>query len=244
MRQETLRPGIIGAARGTFIACLATVAMGSAAKANPHQNLLIAGGQYSTSSQSVYLGSITPLAGGTLGDGYFISPFVGWNRYTFQKNGQTFTGSEPTASLGIGRGWKTKHFDLSLSVAGGYANTNVSPYAPSGSLHGGKWFVEPEIYAHASLPRGVSFTFNGGYLTGLRSYWASTYILVPVTSSFSVGPEADFGGGINYRNHAFALRVSDKVTNSLVVNASAGALTNIPGSYHPYFALNLSVPFQ
>ena len=42
----------------------------------------------------------------------------------------------------------------------------------------------------------------------------------------------------------FALRVADKLTSSLDVDLSAGATTNLPGPYHPYVALNLSVPFR
>lgn len=226
------------------LACLATLATAGRAHADIRQNLFIAGGQYSSSSQSAYAGSIVPFPGATLGKGFFISPFVGLNRYTFRKNGQLFTGTEPAASLGIGHGWTTKTFDLNLSLAGGYSNTRVSPYAPSGSFHGGMWFAEPEIYAHAMLPKGASVTFNAGYLTGVRSYWTTAYLLIPVTSRLSVGPEADFGGGINYRNHAIALRFATRVTNSLEVDFSGGAMTNVPGSYHPYVALNLSVPFK
>lgn len=232
------------ATRG-MVACIVALAGIPAARAGSSaQNLFVGGGSYSASSQFAYAGAIMPLAGGTLGKGFFLSPFASWSRYTFEKDGRTFTGSEPSASLGVGYGWQLPHLDLNLSLAGGYSNTTVTPYAPSGSFHGGQWFAEPEIYAHALLPKGASLTFNGGYLTGLRSYWSSAYLLVPATQSISLGPEVDFGGGINYRTRTYALRVSDKITKSVGVDLSAGATTNLPGPYHPYVALNLSVPFQ
>lgn len=225
-------------------ACLFSLAGIAAARAGSPQNLFVGGGSYSASSQFAYIGSILPLAGGALGKGFFVSPFASWSRYTFEKDGKTFTGSEPSASLGVGYAWQLPHLDLNLSVAGGYSNTTVTPYAPAGSFHGGQWFAEPEIYAHVHLPEGASLTVNGGYLTGLRSYWGSSYLLVPVTRSVSIGPEVDIGGGVNYRTRTYALRVADMITDSVGVDFSAGATTNLPGPYHPYVALNLSVPFR
>ena len=244
MKSASLRRTARRATRAGIVTCISTIAITATARAAPHTNLFIAGGQYANSSQSAYLGAILPLPGGTLGKGFFVSPFAGWNRYTFQKNGQSFTGSEPSASVAIGHAWDEPDFNLSLSVAGGYSNTTVTPYAPKGSFHGGQWFAEPEIYAQLKLPAGATATVNGGYLTGMRSYWSSAYLLVPVSPSISIGPEADFGGGINYRSRTYALRVADKLTSSLDVDLSAGATTNLPGPYHPYVALNLSVPFR
>lgn len=225
--------------------CILVLAGIQAARAgSPPQNLFVGGGSYSASSQFAYAGSIMPLGGGTLGKGFFVSPFASWGRYTFEKNGRTFTGADPSASLGFGYGWQMPHLDLSLSLAGGYSNTTVTPYAPPGSFHGGQWFAEPEIYAQTTLFKNASLTFNGGYLTGLRSYWSSTYLLIPATQSVSIGPEIDFGGGVNYRTRTYALRVADKISNTVGLDFSVGATTDLPGPYHPYVALNLSVPFQ
>jgi hypothetical protein len=230
-------------AQSGFAACLVAVSAAGTAKADPTQNLFIGGGQYSSSSQYVYLGDITPIAGGSLGKGLFVSPFVSWSRYTFQKNGTEFTGSQPAASLGFGYAWTTKPLSVSLSLAGGYSNTSVSPFAPSGSFHGPQWFAEPEIYAQAHLPAGITVTGNGGYLTGSRDFWVTTYAMVPVTAALSIGPEADLGGGINYRNHTIALRLADQLTPRLAFTVSGGATTDVPGSYHPYVGMGLSVPF-
>ena len=208
------------------------------------QSLFIGGAQYSAPSQFVYAGAIIPFAGGRLGQGFYVSPFVGWSRYTFLNNGTTITGSEPAPSLGIGHAWSGKRYSISLSIAGGYSHTSLSPYAPPGSFRGTEWFAEPEVYAEVALPAKSSLVVNGGYLTGLRSYWVSTYAMTPLTGRFSAGAEADFGGGINYRNHTFALRLADQFTNQLTLTASLGAMTNVPGNYHPYIALTVSLPFQ
>jgi hypothetical protein len=231
-------------AQSGLVACLVAVSAAGIAKAAPPVNLFIAGGQYSSSSQYAYLGDITPIAGGSLGKGFFISPFLSWSRYTFQKNGVGFTGSQPAGTIGLGYAWTTQPLSVSLSLAGGYSNTSVSPYVPAGSFHGPQWFAEPEIYAQAHLPAGITVTGNGGYLTGSRDFWATTYALVPVTPTLSIGPEADFGGGINYRNHTVALRLADQLTPNLAFTISGGATTNVPGSYSPYVGLGLSVPFR
>lgn len=213
-----------------------------ASAASP-QNLLISGGNYSSNAQFAYLGAVVPVAGGSLGHGFFVSPFFGWVRYTFQRNGVQFTGTEPAGSLGVGYAWTTDWLNLSLSVAGGYSNTSVSPYVPPDTFHGVQYFAEPEVYAQLKLPAGITWTAIGGYLTGLRSYFVSSYQMVPITPAIAIGPEEDFGGGINYRNQAFALRVNYQVTPGLNVALSGGEQTNIPGSYHPYVAVALNVPF-
>lgn len=232
------------AAKSGILACLVAMSAAELAKAQPPETMIIAGGQYSSVSQYAYLGDITPVAGGSFGQGLYISPFLSWGRYTFQKDGRGFTGTQPAGSLGIGYAWTTQPLSLSLSIAGGYSNTSVSPYAPQGSFHGPQWFAEPEVYAQLHLPAGISVTGNGGYLTGSHSFWVTTYAMVPVTPALSIGPEADFGGGTNYRNHTIALRLTGQLTPSLALTLSGGASTNVPGSYHPYAGLGLSVPFQ
>lgn len=225
--------------------CLALLAWpNSAQAADASQNLLIGGAQFSRTSQFAYLGTILPIDGGTLGHGLFISPFLSRSQYTFSQNGTEFTGTQPSASLGVGYSWSTKQLSVSLSVAGGYSNTTLSPYSPPNAFRGAQWFAEPELYTQLALPAGSSFTFDGGYLTGLRSFFVTTYLQVPVGDAISIGPEADFGGGINYRNHTFALRVSDQLTKRLAVNLSAGATTNVPGNYHPYVGVGFSLPFR
>jgi len=231
-----------GAATLAAIA-LAVVAGVPRAWAAP-QSLAIAGAQYSRSGSYVYLGAIRPIGGGELGHGFFILPFLGWSRYTFRQDGTEFSGNQPAASLAIGRAWSVHGFSLSLSLAGGYSNTTLSPHAPPNSFRGGQWFAEPELWARASLPGGASVTVNGGYLTGLRSYWATAYGQIPITRFVAVGPEVDFGGGTNYRNHTIALRIADQLTPRLALTLSAGATTNVPGSYHPYVSFSLSLPFR
>jgi len=252
MKNENLHRLAVRTASYGSLACVALLAAGRAAQAQStqnqstqnqsSQNLLIAGGQGSSNAQFAYLGMIAPIAGGTLGHGPFVVPFFGWSRYTFNQNGTEFTGSEPSGSLGFGYAWTTNVLSVSLSIAGGYSNTTLSPYAPPGAFKGSQWFAEPQMYAQLKLPAGVTVTGDGGYLTGLRSYFVTSYAQVPVTDAVAVGPEADFGGGINYRNQTFGLRVSDRVTPGLTVALTGGAQTNIPGNYRPYFALALSVP--
>ncbi|HET9148574.1 MAG TPA: hypothetical protein VFN77_11005, partial [Acetobacteraceae bacterium] len=72
----------------------------------------------------------------------------------------------------------------------------------------------------------------------------TTFLLVPLTSRVAIGPEADFGGGINYENHTFALRISGQVTSRLSLAASFGAMTDVPGHFHPYVGFAVTRPFQ
>jgi hypothetical protein len=244
MRTARLNYQGLRAAGPGLLACFLVMTTGRAWGDPPSQSLFIGGAQYSAPSQFAYAGAIIPFAGGTLGQGFYVSPFFGWSRYTFLNNGTEITGSEPAPSLAIGRAWSGKRYSLSLSIAGGYSNTSLSPYAPPGSFRGAEWFAEPEVYAQVALPAKASLTVNGGYLTGLRSFWVSTYAMAPLTGRFSAGAEADFGGGINYSNHAFAMRLADQFTNQLTLTASLGAMANVPGNYHPYIALAVSLPFQ
>lgn len=206
------------------------------------QSLLLGGAQYSGDNDYVYLGALKPIAGGKLGDGFYVSPFLGVSHYTFTQNNLGFTGNQPAVSLGVGYAWTRPGFSLSLSLAGGYADTFLSPYKPSGSIIGGQLFAEPEIYTRIALPGNGSVTINSGYLAGIRSFFGSVYSLVPVNKTLSIGPEVDFGGGINYRDHSFALRIQDQLTSQLTLTLSAGASTNVPVAYKPYVAFTFSLP--
>lgn len=211
---------------------------------NAHaENLMISGGQASRTSDFAYIGVITPLGQARLGDGIFLSPILDISRYTFNQSHTGFTGLQPSASLALGYATAINGTNISLSVAGGYAHTSLSPYVPSGSMNGSAVFVEPEIYMHIPLPAHASLTANGGYLLGLRSYWFLTYAAIPIGGAFSIGPEIDLGGGPNYRSRVIAMRGNGNITPKLGFSVTLGAIADAAGSFTPYAGFTLNYPF-
>jgi hypothetical protein len=208
------------------------------------QNLAIAGGQASRSADYAFAGVIHPIFDGQLGNGLFLAPIIGVSRYTFNQNEIRLTGTQPAVSLGIGYSTKLGPASASLSVAGGYANTTISPYVPNGSVHGGEFFVEPQVWLRVPVGKYTSVTANGGYLTGLRSYWFVGYAAYSLTPRLAIGPELDLGGGPNYRNRMLGVRFKIQASPRIGVAFTLGAITNIPGSYRPFVGINFVLPFH
>lgn len=228
--------------RTGLFAVTCVLILGSLSGETQAQTLAIAGLQASRSSDFAYVGSIVPVGRAKLGDGYFLSPMFSFNRYTFDQNGTGFTGLQPSVSLGFGYATTLANTSLSISVSGGYAHTNLTPYAPSGSLNGSSFFTEPQIWMRVPLPERVALTANGGYLLGLRSYWFVTYLAIPLDSAFSVGPEIDLGGGPKYRNRVIGLRGSGNITSRLSYSLTLGAISNSTGQYNAYAGFTLDYP--
>lgn len=226
-----------------FAAAGVLATFGLQAPARAASGLLIAGANYSAVGSYAYLGDIKPVAGGTLGNGFFVSPFVGVSRYTFTGNATNFTGYQPAASLGVGYSGGFGPISYSLSGAGGVAYTSLSPFRPTGSITGAQAFLEPEIYLQANTSRHTRLVMNGGYLLGLRSYWFCAYQQTDLGQRFSAGPELDLGGGSNYRNQAMALRLGYRITAAVSLSVSVGAQRSGAGAWTPYVALGLSAPF-
>lgn len=227
--------------RLTTLAVVAATAMPAMAYA---QNLAISGVQASRTADYAFAGVIHPILGGQLGKGLFLAPIAGVSRYTFNQEATRFTGTQPSVSLGLGYATSLGPASVSLSTAAGYANTTISPYVPSGSDHGGQFFVEPQIWLRVPLGRRLAVTVNGGYLTGLRSYWFVGYGSYRITPRFALGPEVDLGGGPSYRNRMLGVRFSIQATARLGVDVTLGGITNIPGSYQPFAGINLDLPFR
>lgn len=206
------------------------------------QTLAIAGVQASQTSDFAYVGTLVPVGQAKLGNGYFLSPMLSINRYTFDQNGTGFTGLQPSVSLGLGYATMLANTSLSISVSGGYAHTSLTPYAPSGSLNGGSFYAEPQMWMRVPLPEHVALTANGGYLLGLRSYWFVTYLAKPLNEVFSVGPEIDLGGGPKYRNRVIGLRGNGNVTSRLGYSLTLGAISNSAGQYNAYASFTLNYP--
>lgn len=235
---------IVSRGRKTLASAAVVLLAGVFLRPAQAQMMAIAGGQTSRAADYAYTGIIDPLFDGKLGSGWFISPMLGLNRYSFKQNTTRFVGTQPSGSLGLGYSISGKAGSISLSVAEGYGQASISPYAPAGSVHGGQFFTEPEIWAQVPLAPWLHITANGGYLTGLRSYWFVTYAAATITPRISVGPEIDLGGGPNYRSQVVAARFNTQITQRLGVSLSLGGITNIPGSYHPYAGVGLTLPFQ
>lgn len=206
------------------------------------QNLAVVGAQASRSSDYAYAAVLMPIGQSRLGDGYYLSPDIGVSRYIFNQDHTGFTGVQPSVTLGLGYATTLAGTSLSLSIAGGYAHTNLTPYALPGSLQGNSVFAEPQIWLQVPLPTRVKLTANGGYLLGLRSYWFLTYAAIPVAGTFSLGPEIDLGGGSNYRNEVFALRGNANITPQLGASLTLGAIADSAGEYDPYVGFTLNYP--
>ena len=208
------------------------------------QSLLIGGAQASRASDYGYFGLIDPVWGGRLGQGFFLAPIIGVSRYSFNQSNTRFTGLQPAASLGLGYAFSIDGVNTNLSLAAGYANTSLTPYLPAGAVHGGRGFLEPSLWVMAPIARKLSVVVNGGYLTGLRSYWFTSYAQYRIAPHFTLGPEFDMGGGPNYRNRTIGLRLGTDIAHRLQLSGTLGAITNIPGSYHPYFGLGVTLPLR
>lgn len=169
------------------------------APAQATDSLMLAGSSYSSIGSYTYLGSLTPLGEGLLGQGWVIRQWI--DRLTYRYNGYT-PDIEALAwgySPAIGYQWALGDSHAALSGGVRIAHTNLDPDDPSNVDRGTR--LRGTLQAELTSPLGARAEnqFLAAGEIGNGAYFVRDRFVWRLPSHYTLGPEVIFQGSRVYR---------------------------------------------
>jgi cellulose synthase (UDP-forming) len=199
------------------------------------EGLALGGFDLSKDGNSAYVGTIVPVAGGTVGRGPAVRLWADYNTYSYNSSGEIIdakaTGLEVALAYQVssGENWG------SISVGPRYSYTRLSPADPANKESGAQWGVK--LQAGGEVVVSPEFVANAfaAYTTGTEAYWARVRLLYRFGSGLRTGPEVIAHGNTVYNAGQVGWVVTGiKLTPSTEVGLKGGARRTKGESTHPY----------
>ena len=182
----------------------ALVGMLAAASPAMAQPLLLGGTEVAPQNSYSYFGAALPFAGARLGSGWYGTVFANYltYHYTITQNNSPVTVGVAARGIqsGVGYAWQGAAYQLALSGALGYQYFSVHPSsAAGGGPLGSTLTFMPQVQARYDFTSSLYVSTIANYSFGPRAYWSRFRGGYRPVHWLSLGPEAIFLGGDNYR---------------------------------------------
>jgi Cellulose biosynthesis protein BcsS len=193
------------------------------------ESLLLSGTEWSRSASYSYVGALTPLGGGSLGDGWILRQWL--DRLTYQYRGAT---SEISAE-GYG-------FSPALGRQLPLGNTHVGIY---GALRVANTSLHPDDRSNADRGTRARFSIQADALTpiagwaenqliaqaefGNDGYFARERLLFRVPGRLTLGPEVVFKGNTKYSARQFGVAFGGLALGKYVALTLRGGVSDQRG---------------
>jgi len=211
------------------------------------KSLIIGGIQHSNQSEFSYLGYIKPIWGGELGKGWFMTVMGSRLAYqydiNFNNQPDTLEARAPGIDAGLGYGWSTKDYYLSLSAALGYRHFNLSPNVPGEKPEGSVFNFTPQIQAGYNLTEHFDIGLLSNYSFGQQSNFNRLRLGYKPAWNWHFGLESFYQEGRNFRIKQNGVFATTLFTNGFGLELSAGNLENQDGASTGYYGLAFSKLF-
>ncbi len=205
--------------------------------------LFLAGNQWSRDGDSAYLGWIRPVAGGRLGQGWFVRPWLSYTSYRYHGAPGLVSAHVPGASLGGGYAWSGRHGSRSLSLAPGYQDTRLHPDDPGNSARGGQAFVLAQGQWRQRLAPAWDSRLIANYALGSRNYWTRLRLGYHAGARAALGPSFVYQGGPDYHGWQAGAFLDWALTRRWQVGVAGGYLKYAGVSGEGYAALTVGVVY-
>jgi hypothetical protein len=197
--------------------------------------LALGGFDLSKDGNSAYIGTIVPVAGGSLGKGPAVRLWADYNTYSYTSSGQVIdakaTGVEAALAYQVsaGENWG------SLSVGPRYSYTRLSPADPGNKESGAQWGVKVQAGGEVAVSPEFFVNAFAAYTTGSEAYWARLRVLYQFGSGLRTGPELIAHGNTVYDARQVGWAVTGiKITSSAELGLKGGVRRTKGESTHPY----------
>ena len=178
------------------LACCALLAL--AAKALADDRLWIVTGEAARSDYYFSLGTIIPLPGSTLGNGWMQRYWADTFTYSYLSGPQEIRADVWGAEAMLGYAASRPGLSGALYLGGRYSNAHLSPDDPSSELNGNQLFGKAQAEGNVSFTQRLRGEGIVSYLFDLDGYWTRARLLYTLDKSMFVGPELIFQGDPNY----------------------------------------------
>jgi hypothetical protein len=213
-------------------------------KAEPNNNLVIAGLQVSSKSSYAFSTVIVPFSGARVGQGWYQKAGVSWLTYsydgTFNGNNREVSASAPGIQAGIGHIWNYERSRLDLSVTLGYRNIDISPFVPDGDRAGNVFTLNPQIQASQQLNTSIDADLLANYAIGMETYFVRTRLGWKPVTGWRTGLEGIWQEGKNYRVSQQGLFLSKTLASGMTVEINAGQAKPENDSASAYIGLTFA----
>lgn len=238
-------------ARACAIAGIALLGTNGSAGAETADNapLLILGVQGSSASSYSYAGVIKPMAGATLGQGWFSQVMASWLTYRYQSTDQNNAsvevhGTAPAIEAGVGYGWKTDQLSTTLSGMAGYRHIRRSPDVGSGSPQGGVATFTPQLQMSYSLSKSTRAELATSYTFGEKNFFSRVRAHTALNESgLRAGVEAAYLRGPDYRSQQGGLFVTTSVAPGIGLILDVGIARDQNAKKSFYAGISLARSF-
>lgn len=179
-----------------LFASLTSVAMASA---GAQKGVVLTGMEASRDNHYAYLGTVLPLSGQHLGQGFVQRYWLDYVAYRYEKTPAEeidATVSAVEAALGYqkssARGWWGAY------LGARYANTRLSPRDPDNNDRGGRLRAKLQVEGEKEVGAGWRVNGIASHLLGDANYWTRLRLQTTLRNQWHIGPEMIAQGDSNY----------------------------------------------
>lgn len=187
-------------------------------------SLGLGGTLWTNGGTSTYLGWVRPIAGGHLGHGWFLRPWISYDTYRYQSGSSVINAHVPAISLGAGYAWSDQYGYESLSLAPGVQDTHLHPSDPANSHQGQQTLVRVQGQYSRYFAQDWSVALIANYAFGPKDFWSRLRVGYTLHQQVTVGPSVVYQGGPDYRGHQVGAYLNWQATSRLTLGVSAGYL--------------------
>ncbi|WP_081601601.1 cellulose biosynthesis protein BcsS [Thiobacillus denitrificans] len=207
--------------------------------------IALAGVEASRDNRYAYLGTVLPLPGSRLGQGYVQRYWLDYVAYRYEKTPQLeidtrMTGAE--AALGYQQSSTSGWWGAYLGAR--YASTRLRPDDPDNDDQGRR--LRAKLQFEGETEMGAGWRINGiaSHLVGDANYWARLRLQTQLRNQWRVGPEVVVQGDSNYSAYkvgAFVGNIGLGAATALTLKAGVNKPEDDPASM--YLGAEFYIPF-
>jgi hypothetical protein len=187
--------------------------------------IALAGVEAGNGTHSAYLGSVLPLPGSALGQGWVQRYWLDHTAYRYEKApGQEIDArvAGVEAALGYQGSWEAGWWGAYLGAR--YGNTRLSPDDLANEDRGGDFSIKLQLEGESALSSRWRMIGNVSHLVGQSSYWSRLRLQTVSGNQFLIGPELVVQGDTRYRLYKLGLFVGGiRVGHDAALTLKAGA---------------------
>jgi len=201
--------------------------------------------ELSRDSQYAYLGTVLPLSGQHLGQGFVQRYWLDYVTYRYEKTPQQdidakVVGGE--AALGYQQSSAGSWWGAYLGAR--YADTRLSPRDPDNRNEGRQWHAKLQLEGETELGGGWRINGIASHLIGDSSYWARLRLQTVLSNHWHAGPEVIVQGDPYYSAYKVGAFVGNiKLGASSALTIKAGLSKPESDSASLYGGAEFYIPF-
>lgn len=224
---------------------LAGLLLAMNAPAWAQDRIALAGVEASRDNRYAYMGTVLPLPGSRLGQGYVQRYWLDYVAYRYEKTPQLEIDTRMTAveaALGYQQSGASGWWGAYLGAR--HASTRLRPDDPDNDDRGRRLRAKLQLEGETGIAAGWRINGIASHLVGDANYWARVRLQTQLRNRWHVGPEVIAQGDSNYSAYkvgAFVGNIGLGPSAALTLKAGVSKPEDDPAS--AYLGAEFYIPF-